>query len=249
MSIIVGNVDWMRNDYMSDIMVGGITYRSAEHAYQAAKFKNPDVKREIANAFSIQEARKLGRTRQGVQEDWNDVKKTVMESILRLKFSTNPVLADRLAKTGNDKIIMEGYDEYWGTGRSGNGQNMFGTVLETIRSEIQFVSGSTEKTEQEPTLYDAILNNPDEDLATACQHMFVGVQEIMKLVDPKDFDAQFIVSRTGVSTFVAEDAIKKLQAMKKALADLKKLVSSTEESEEEDEEEDDHVDPFLSVFD
>jgi|SRR5271157_4135944 len=256
--IIIGNVDWMRNDYISDVKVGGITYRSVEHAYQAAKFKDPSIKKEIANALSVQEARRIGRTHGDVQANWDDLKKTSMESIVRLKFNSNPILSDRLSKTGDAKIVMYGYDEYWGTGKSGSGENVLGKVLETVRQELQFLNGVEAKEEdgdKEPTLYDAILNNPDEDLAEACQCLYVGVQALMTLVDPKDFDAQFIASRTNVSMERALDAINKLHAMKGALADMKDLLLLSDEDyessdeDEEDDEEGEPSDPWLAVFD
>src|SRR5271157_4592747 len=97
--IIIGNVDWMRNDYISDIKVGNITYRSVEHAYQAAKFKDVDTKKRIADALTVRDARQIGRNGT-IREDWESVKYIVMESLVRQKFTTNDILSDRLAKTG-----------------------------------------------------------------------------------------------------------------------------------------------------
>jgi predicted NAD-dependent protein-ADP-ribosyltransferase YbiA (DUF1768 family) len=62
--IVVGDVDWMRNDYLSDIMIGGIEYPSVEHAYQAAKFSDPNTREEIA------EARVMKRTRPRSGRRW-----------------------------------------------------------------------------------------------------------------------------------------------------------------------------------
>ena len=50
--IVVGEVDWMRNDYPCDITVGKYTYPTVEHAYQAAKFKDQSVRPEILGAIT-----------------------------------------------------------------------------------------------------------------------------------------------------------------------------------------------------
>ena len=236
-TIIVGEVDWLRNDYISDIKVGNITYRSVEHAYQAAKFKDINTKKLIADAPTVRDARQIGR-KGTIREDWESVKYTVMESLIRQKFTTNDILSDRLSKTGTAEIVMEGYDEFWGTGRSGQGENSLGVILMAIRSEIQFISGHEDEPEKEeeesaPTLKEAILSNPDEALADACQELYVGVKALMTLVDPADFDARFIQSRTGVSLGQAEDAIKKLQSMQSALTSMEDLLAS--EADEDDD--------------
>lgn len=272
-TIIVGEVDWMRNDYCDDLVVNGITYPTLEHAYQAAKFTDPLIKREIADADDVRAARSIGRNKSGIRDDWDDVKRGVMSSLIRRKFSTNDQLAERLAKTGDAEIVMEGYDEFWGTGRSGYGENALGKILMEIREEIQLVTGITGDDEPEeaqedeavPSLKDAILNNPDNDLASACQNLFVGVKALMTLVDPSDFDAAFVSRRTGVSMETAESAIVKLQSMVSAINSLDDLLKEEDDSpviggtaahmltppdDDDDDDYDDHPnDDWLSSFD
>ena len=261
--IVVGEVDWMRNDYCTDIKVGNLVYPSVEHAYQAAKFKSADVKQEIARA-SFKDARRIGRECPKIRPDWEEVKSTVMETLVRQKFTNDPILSDRLIKTGSASIVMEGYDEYWGTGRSGDGENTLGVILETVRADLQLVDGTDpyeydedddedeedEEDESEiPTLKEAILTNPDEDLADTCQDLYVGIKSLMTLVDIKDFDARFVSTRTGVPLEVAEDAIKKLMGMQTALSTLddllaeKKVAVLPTDEDDEDEEPDDDDEP------
>lgn len=232
--IIVGEIDWMRNDYLSPITVGGIEYPSVEHAYQASKFKDRSIKEDIADADSVREARRIGREFGNLRDDWDDVKYDIMENLVRKKFQDD-VLAERLAKTGKVNIVMEGYDDYWGTGQSSTGQNKLGEILETIRSEVQFMldldsddedsDDSADERDIPPTLKEALLNGVDEDLADVCQEMYDGVCALMTLVDTRDFDAAFIVRRTGVSQERAQDAIEKLQKMQSALNSLKDLLN------------------------
>jgi ribA/ribD-fused uncharacterized protein len=239
--IVVGEVDWMRNDYNCDISVAGYTYATVEHAYQAAKFKDPDLKQAIQEAETVREARNVGRNNVNIRDDWDDIRATIMESLVRQKFTNNPTLGDRLAKTGSAEIVMEGYDEFWGTGRDGTGENMLGAILETVRSEIQFISGvdpsdydqDEDEKITEGLLREAILDiskylkptDSNEELADACQRLYDGAKMMMTLVDPNDFDASFISRRTGVTSDLANDAISKLRSMQSALNELKDLLS------------------------
>jgi ribA/ribD-fused uncharacterized protein len=249
--IIVGEIDWMRNDYPSDITIGGIVYPSVEHAYQAAKFSDIDVREQIAEADDVRAARKLGREMPGIDPNWDARKSTVMEQLVRAKFTQDTVLGERLAKTGSANIVMEGYDSFWGTGRDGDGDNQLGEILETIRSEVQFITGidpadydeSEEEDEYQadnpPTLKEALENNPDDDLLSACQDLYDGTRAMMTLIDTNDYDADFICRRTGVSRVLAESAIRKLQKMQGALSKMNDLLS------EEDSDQSNHDDDVL----
>lgn len=239
--IIVGGIDWLRNDYACSITIGGVTYPSVEHAYQGSKFTDKSVQRDIADADSLREARRIGREAGGLRSNWDDIKLSVMETLLRQKFITDPILADRLAKTGSSPIVMKGYDSFWGTGNGKNGDNALGTVLEKVRQEIQFVNGidpsdfdvpeDDETEDEKPTLKDAILNSADADLANACQALFVGSIALTSLVDANDFDAGFISRRTGVSMEHAEAAVQTLREWQSAINTLKDLL--VEESEDD----------------
>lgn len=235
--IVVGEIDWMRNDYISPLTVGDVEYPSVEHAYQASKFKDRNIKEDIADADSVREARRIGRSASDrVRDDWDDVRFVIMENLVRKKFQDD-VLAERLAKTGSANIVMEGYDEFWGTGRNGTGQNHLGNILETVRSEVQFMldldpndeDDSDEEYDAPPTLKDALLNGVDYDLAEVCQEVYDGVRALMTLVDPNDFDAAFVARRTGVSLVMAQSAIEKLQKMQSALNSLKDLLNETDD--------------------
>jgi len=271
--IVVGEVGWMRNDYACDITVGQYTYPSVEHAYQAAKFKDVSIKEAIQRADTVREARKIGRSNHNIRDDWDDIKCTIMESLVRQKFTNDSTRGDRLAKTGSAEIVMEGYDEYWGTGQDGCGENMLGTILETIRCEIQFINGidpseydqddsDDEEKEVEGLLRTAVLERPtdsNEELANACQQLYDGAKAVMTLVDINDFDAGFISRRTGITTDIVNDAIAKLRSMQSALSSLKDLLDDTgsdivsalqtDDGDDEDSTSDHPTDDWLSPMD
>lgn len=251
--IIVGEVDWMRNDYISSISIGGTIYPSAEHAYQGLKFSKKEVQQSIANALSARDARKIGRNTPGVRENWEDIKTQVMLTILRKKFRDS-VLMDRLMKTGSSPIVMNGYDDFWGTGEDGLGKNTLGTVLENVRFELQLENGVNPEDydEEEDSKENAnnslsveILKGTSEIIADACQDLFDGSVALLTLVDSKDFDASFISRRTGVSIEQAEAAVKKLQSWQSAVNTLQDLLgddSNEDEDEEIDEDDEDEGD-------
>jgi ribA/ribD-fused uncharacterized protein len=247
--IIIGDVEWLRNDYRQDIRIGGITYPTLEHAYQAAKTKDRSIKQDIANTDSVREARKIGRS---LQQSDSFNRDAVMEALLRQKFASE--LGETLAKTGSAPIVMEGYDEYWGTGNIGTGSNVMGEMLQTIRSELQIIYDVDLEEDQDsccgdcdncaccedvPTLKDALINNPDEELAEACQKLFEGAKAIVSLLDANDYNATYIAQKTGAQLAQIEDAIKKVQEFQATLTALEELLETPNDEESDDEEEDD----------
>lgn len=224
--IIIGNVIWMRNDYASDISFGGITYPTLEHAFQAAKVFEDEVKEEIAEAEDVKEARRIGRNAL-LRSDWDISRNKVMELLIRLKFTQNKDLAIRLAKTGSLDLVMEGYDSYWGTGQDGNGENHLGKILEAVRDEVQAITGITDEDEDEEEdeesvtsgpLKAALSDAPSDELISACQQMYDGALALMTLVDRNDYDADLISRRTGIPIDKAKEYVGKLQNMQSAVS-------------------------------
>jgi ribA/ribD-fused uncharacterized protein len=242
--INVKEIDWLGNSYVMPITVGGISYNTVEHAYQAAKFKDVEVKREIAKANTAKDARNLGRKNTNIRSDWNNVRRDVMAALIRKKFE-NEILADRLMKTGSESIIMEGYDDFWGTGRDGGGENTLGEILQEVRAEIQAINGFNSEEEDSssedntPSLEEAILHNPDGELAIACQELFDAVKSVLSYVDKNDLDAEYIANHTGAPYNMIRAAIDSVKSAKAAVSNIESLLSSTD-SDEEDEREDDH---------
>lgn len=77
---------WLSNFYPSQIEVDGITYPTVEHAFQAAKTFDMDVRRMISQVSAPSAAKTIGRT-VVLREDWEQNKIDVMRDLLRLKFS------------------------------------------------------------------------------------------------------------------------------------------------------------------
>lgn len=113
----------------------GLTYPSAECAYQAAKSLDPAVRYYFTGLPNSMEARRWGNQIE-LRPDWEEVRFSVMNDILHSKFK-HDYLKEMLLSTG-DAHLEEGNmhnDTYWGTVK-GKGENNLGNILMAIRKEI-----------------------------------------------------------------------------------------------------------------
>jgi ribA/ribD-fused uncharacterized protein len=131
-----GEYRFLSNFYRSRVMAGGLMFQSLEHAYQASKTFDLMKRREIAALSSPGEAKRAGK-KLLLRSDWESVKLTVMEALLRQKFSFEP-LRSRLLDTGSAELVEGNHwgDTFWGICR-GTGENHLGRLLMMIRSELQ----------------------------------------------------------------------------------------------------------------
>lgn len=83
----------------------------------------------------IHMAQSIGVTK---RPDWDTVKDQVMYEIVLAKFQQHDDLRATLLATG-DEIIAETspYDNYWGLGSDGTGQNKLGRILMQVRSLLK----------------------------------------------------------------------------------------------------------------
>jgi ribA/ribD-fused uncharacterized protein len=130
---------FLSNFWPANITYKNMTFRSVEHAYQAAKTLNLDERRRIQSCRSPGQAKRLGKT-VTIREDWNNIKLRVMAGLLWQKFHI-PELREMLLATG-DQRIEEGNnwgDRYWGISPvgSGNGRNCLGEIIMAIREDIK----------------------------------------------------------------------------------------------------------------
>lgn len=101
----------------------GVSFATVEHfmMYQKAQlFNDCDAAREIANTYSPQSAKMIGRRVKnfdnGVWESWRE---GIVQSALVEKMATNPDIADeaiRLYNLGLKFVEASPYDRIWGIG-------------------------------------------------------------------------------------------------------------------------------------
>ena len=132
-----GAYDYLSNFYPLRIEFNGITYCSAEAAFQAQKCADRKLCEQFSGLTAVK-ARHRGR-QVDMRPDWEQVKVGIMEEIVRAKFTQHPELAGRLLSTG-DLQLVEGnawHDTFWGVDlATGKGQNRLGLILMRIRAEL-----------------------------------------------------------------------------------------------------------------
>lgn len=130
-----GKYQFLSNFYDSPILYfDGLTYPTVEHCFQAQKTLDLSARYDIVLLDTPGKAKRAGR-QVALRSDWEDIKLSIMERCLRLKFS-DPELAQMLLDTGDEELV-EGnwwHDTYWGVCQ-GEGENNLGKLLMKIRDE------------------------------------------------------------------------------------------------------------------
>lgn len=123
------------------LKMDGEYFQTSEHAFQFLKFVNTNynLAKEIQNTYSPNEARRIAHeNKKDKLSNWNDVKYTNMEKVLKLKVQQNPVVLKKILET-KDYIIAEyctDEDTDWGLNNQNQGQNNLGKIWMKIRDEF-----------------------------------------------------------------------------------------------------------------
>ncbi len=131
-----GEHAFLSNFFPCSIPVGSFMAPSVEHAFQALKSLGEEEVRWVLEAETPTAAKRRGR-RVTLRADWAEVKLSLMEQALRLKFAPDSELAAMLLSTGDAELI-EGNswnDRFWGVCR-GAGQNHLGKLLMKVRADL-----------------------------------------------------------------------------------------------------------------
>lgn len=136
-----GPYRWLSNFAPSPIDADGLTYPTAEHAYQAAKTLDPDERLGIARARTPAIAKRLGRTC-ALRPNWDAISTAVMLEILAAKFADPDLGAQLLQTYGRELIEYNTWgDVHWGAVAQGSklrGGNRLGLCLMFIRERHYF---------------------------------------------------------------------------------------------------------------
>lgn len=114
------------------------TWKTSEHAFQAAKTTDAKCYENIWAAKTASEAKSLGQ-RCPLSPTWEADKNNIMYSILVAKFSQSPILKELLLSTG-EKYLEETNDwgdTYWGKDTVKGGHNWLGEILMRVREELR----------------------------------------------------------------------------------------------------------------
>lgn len=122
----------------------GIDWMTSEHAYQAAKFRDPEIIEQIKNAISAHEAKKIAQAHKDREiKNWSEIKIAVMEEILRAKLAQHLYIQRKLLESGHREIVENSpTDSFWGRGPDWKGKNFLGKLWMKLRAEMQDVPQS-----------------------------------------------------------------------------------------------------------
>ena len=123
------------------ILYKGVLYSSVEEAYQTIGFIDscPEIAEKIKNSYSAHEAQKIAYANKDKRrEDWDNVKVSIMEELLRAKIAQNPYVKKKLLETKDYTIVEDSpKDNFWGWGEERCGQNNLGKLWMKLRDEIR----------------------------------------------------------------------------------------------------------------
>ena len=128
-----GEYRWLSNFTQATIVFEGATYPTVENAFQAAKTNDLEQRKQFESVTPWQ-AKRFGR-RVTLIPEWESVKLSIMESLVRQKFSQEKFKKKLLSTNG---LIEEGNtwgDKFWGVS-NGIGENHLGKILMKIRDEL-----------------------------------------------------------------------------------------------------------------
>lgn len=131
---------YLSNFAPAEVVFDRDLYHTVENAYQAAKTLDMAARDKIRKATPGQ-AKRLGRKIK-IRDDWDDMKLSIMEYLVRSKFGKDTKYGAKLMATGTEEIV-EGnrwHDQFWGSCDcskcGGGGQNNLGKLLMKIRAEL-----------------------------------------------------------------------------------------------------------------
>ncbi|PJE74570.1 MAG: hypothetical protein COV01_00885 [Candidatus Taylorbacteria bacterium CG10_big_fil_rev_8_21_14_0_10_41_48] len=118
----------------------GETWKTAEHAYQASKYEDDEIRKSIQRARSSHDAMKIAKNMHSDKKrnDWYEVKLNIMEEICRAKLSQHFYVQKKLLQT-EDRDLIENSprDSFWGWGENKNGENNLGKIWMKLREELK----------------------------------------------------------------------------------------------------------------
>lgn len=139
-----GEYYFLSNFFQCDFEYEGLTYHTAEAAFQAQKCSSVEEKIKYTEVKNPVAAKRMGRKEPNIPENWDDISYDIMKNILKAKFAV-PEMRDKLLATGNSKLV-EGnkhHDNIWGKcycesclNKHRLGLNKLGNILMEVRESL-----------------------------------------------------------------------------------------------------------------
>lgn len=124
---------FLSNFWYVDVKFDNIVYPTVEHAYQAAKSDDKNIRRSFVDYETPGKAKRAG-SELVLRHNWKEVRESVMFYLLRQKFEV-PYLREKLMATKGRELIEGNVwnDTFWGQCPVGVGENKLGKILMGIR--------------------------------------------------------------------------------------------------------------------
>lgn len=121
-----------------EIEIDGVTYKTAEHAYQALRVP-PELRAAIMSSGSPMAAWRLGQQAKLQGKLLPEVyKEVLMEQIFRAKMAQHSDVKEVLLATHSRELIKtHPQDRFWGVSENGEGENRMGKLWMKLRSELE----------------------------------------------------------------------------------------------------------------
>ena len=140
-TLFSGAYNFLSNFAVAKVRWHRIDFPTAEHAYQASKVAELADKEMIAKLPTPGKAKRAGQ-KVALIPCWEEFKLPTMLAVVTAKFEQNPVLMDKLVRTGF-AMLEEGnifHDNFWGDCRCEQckdikGQNHLGKILMQVRDD------------------------------------------------------------------------------------------------------------------
>lgn len=128
---------WLSNFALCSVLYDARMYPSVEHAYQAAKTVDQDMRDQVWRCATPQAAKRMGKQLE-LRPDWEDVKLHIMRMLLERKFLNDRDMRGRLLATGSEQLLhLAPWDMFWGVNYMGTGRNELGRMIMDTRALIR----------------------------------------------------------------------------------------------------------------
>ena len=114
----------------------GVIYPTVEHAYHCQRYTDPKIIEIMKSARSPQKAWEASQQYKSKQvPDWDSKKILIMEDLCKTKLTQHEDVKNALLASGDDLILKDYPDSFWGIGLDG-GRNEMGKIWMRLRDEL-----------------------------------------------------------------------------------------------------------------
>jgi len=131
---------WLSNFFDCELEYEGISYPTVEHFYVSMKTTDIELRQTISKIETPGKAKRFGQKEIDIRDDWDDIKISIMQYGLNVKFN-KPYFKELLLSTGDQKII-EGnlwHDNFYGSCHcdecGDKGRNILGKMIMELRTD------------------------------------------------------------------------------------------------------------------